>query len=399
MMPRLRLNAVSQEHFLRRNAGFTLVEMLVAIAIFVILATLTLGAFKGVSKNDQISAATNQVKGWFETAKSKAIHDKLPRGVRFLPDSTNPGLCSSVAYIGSAGFDEGNLTDPAASTTQLQKCVRVVSGVGGLQVMPYIDSTGSSATVLEWRALRGTGALTLSTAQAHGLRIEIPRDSGFWYPIAGVSLANPVVLTLGRAINNYQTLENQKIDYRLELGPTVLEGDPIALPRGIVIDLDGSILPNEWRKTWTTPPAASPAQWLLSSNLDVMFSPQGTFTGQIAPRIGVLHLLISTLEDADEARLKAGGNHPQDLTTGPARTFPYSYPFVLANPKTTQKAVSVFTSSGRITTSDIFVYTYSSGTPVLFDAYANNTVNNLRLDTSTAPLLPFRNALVGKEVK
>ena len=30
---------------------------------------------------------------------------------------------------------------------------------------------------------------------------------------------------------------------------------------------------------------------------------------------------------------------------------------------------------------------------------ANNTVNNIRLDTSFSGLLPFRNALVGKEVK
>ena len=222
----------------------------------------------------------------------------------------------------------------------------------------------------------------------------MPRDSGYWYPIVDASASltpSPnASIRLGRAVLN---TTGGPIDYRLELGPAVLEGDPIALPRGIVVDLDGSILPDQWRPAWNG------TSWTQASNLDVMFSPQGTFTGQIASTIGVLHLLVSTLEDADAARLNAGGNHPRDLTTGPARPLPYTYPFVLANPKTTQKAVSVFTSSGRITTSDVFVYTYSSGTPVVYDAYANSTVNNIRLDTSLSTLLPFRNALVGKEVK
>ncbi len=373
-------------------AAFTLVEMLVALTIFIILATLTLGAFRGISKNDQISAASNQIKGWFEHARSKAIHDKLPRGVRFLPDANKPTLCSSVVYIGSAGYDDGDLTQPLA-----QRKFVVLNSTARLTL------SASTQTAIEWFYLVNSQALSAATAQTHGLRCEIPRGSGYWYPIVNVvaqlTPTPQATMTLGRPVLNTAGGINEPLDYRVELGPTVLEDDdPIALPRGIVIDFDASIIPDSWRPGYN----ASTAKWELPvDRMDVMFTPQGTFGGQLAASIGVLHLTVSTLEDADAARLPPNPPHPEDSPAPPAvRVPPYTYPYVLANPKTTQKVVSVFMNSGRLSTSDVFVYEYNaSSQPVIFDAYASGGFNSQRLDTSVAPLLPFRNALAGKEVR
>ena len=387
-------------HAARRPAAraFTLVELLVALTIFVILATLTLASFRGVSKNDHISAATNQIKGWFEHAKSKAIHDKLPRGVRFLRnDAGSPDLCTSVVYIGSAGYDDGDLVNTPRKYVTLS--------ANRLQLLANATN-GATQTATEWHYLRSTGALSRAAAQTHGLRVEVPRGSGFWYPIVDLSTSlTSATMTLGRPVTNYAAGNtSEPIDYRVELGPTVMQDNPISLPRGIVIDLDASILPSSWRTNYNF----TTSSWVVPEQLDVMFNAQGQFQGQIATQIGVLHLLVSTQEDADAARLAAGGNHPE---TPPTPSAPpdravgsaFTYPFVLANPKTTQKVVSVFTSSGRISVSDVLIYQLSgSGQPVTFDSYANGTVNSLRLDTSPAgpgPLTPFRNALRGKEGK
>ncbi len=257
---------------LNRRAGFTLVEMLVALAIFVILATLTLGAFRGVSKNDQISAGTNQIKGWFEHAKSKAIHDKLPRGLRFLPDTNNPTLCSSVVYIGTAGYEDGDLTSTIAAQ---RKFVTLSAN--------RLVLTASAQTATEWYYLINSGALAPTTARVHGLQIEVPRGSGYWYPITGVTAtltpSPAATLTVGRAILNQNGGLNEPLDYRIELGPTVLEGDPISLPRGVVIDLDASILPDEWRPQWNG------TAWVPSTRWTSCSLPRERLWGGSLPRL------------------------------------------------------------------------------------------------------------------
>jgi len=432
----------------RRPSGFTLVEMLVALSIFLILATLTLGAFRGVNKSDQVSAAAQQVKGWFENARSKALRDKQPRGIRFLADTTSatgssPRMCTSIAYIGGAGFEDGDMTpaldqekkyawvqpvalpaDPSVFPTGVHPAGTLISPGGtAFNRPPSAPTHEGYAAYVAWQAAMDSGALTSmirtppananpSTAEVHGLRIEIPRNSGNWYPILTVGEADyngdstlavvedlnrseqsggnstgrrDPVIVLAQPVANPEQYANRPLDYRIELGPTLLAETANPLPRGTVIDLDSSYVPMTWR------PRAAGGPY--SPSMDIMFSPNGTLIGQTAALQGVMHFCISTLEDANAARLDFPSAppvpHPEN---SPSANPPY--PFLLADPKTPQKLVSVFMNSGRVASSDVFIF--ATGDP------AADGVNNTRL--GSPPLFndisrAFGYAVQGKEAK
>jgi hypothetical protein len=110
--------------------------------------------------------------------------------------------------------------------------------------------------------------------------------------------------------------------------------------------------------------------------------------------------VLSTLEDANAARLDFATPptlpHPENATSASQIV----YPFLLADPKTPQKIVSIFLTSGRIASSDVFMFMST-------DPWADG-VNNTRLGSSAlpAPNLPYSDvtrafgyALQGREAK
>jgi len=326
--------------------GFTLVEMLVALGIFVILATITLGAFRGVSKDDQISAGAQTVKGWFEHARSRAIKTKSAYGVRFIPDASAGRYCSTVSYIAAGATDESNL-DPSPGAER--KWITVAYNMSGLTGRLIPGGTAIDA----WRGFVDSGALpAVGGGNPLGLRIEVPKDSGHWFALQDVESdgATPPTfrIVVGSGARAMLTnLIDQRVEYRLELGPTAQSDPAPALPRGVVIDFDASQLPDNWRPGFAAAETPYP-----SSGLDLMFSPNGALMGRGAGAGGVLHLCLSTREDAEAIRINFQSStppHPQWVTSPTVPT----YPFILADPKTAQKLVSVFLGSGRIGTASV----------------------------------------------
>jgi type II secretory pathway pseudopilin PulG len=348
--------------------------MLVALGIFVILATLTLGAFRGVSKDDQISAASQTVKGWFEHARSKAIRNKSAYGLRFVPESNSGRYCTTVSYLSAGAFDESD-SNSASNQKWIKPVCNSTTGVLTGQIRAY------GASIADWRGFVDSGALPKpgtsgpGTGNPFGLRIEIPKNSGQWFPLTGVtqvpSSSPPVyLLNVTGGVQNLMgsyisagdpgypldddgdgTADNwvaQKIEYRLELSPVVEQGTATSLPRGIVIDLDASVIPTSWR------PAATGASYPGGATMDVVFKTNGTMVANEASPGQVLHLCISTLEDAEAVRNSFNpANTPPPVKNHPSLEPVASnrfYPFLLADPKTSQKFVSVFLGSGRIST-------------------------------------------------
>ena len=62
--------------------GFTLIELLVVIGILLLLATLAVAAYRGVTSADRVSGAARNFKTSLEGARSRAIADGQPRGIR-----------------------------------------------------------------------------------------------------------------------------------------------------------------------------------------------------------------------------------------------------------------------------------------------------------------------------
>ncbi|MBX3444531.1 MAG: prepilin-type N-terminal cleavage/methylation domain-containing protein [Planctomyces sp.] len=378
------------------RCAFTLIELLVAMGIFLILTVIAIGSFRGVNKDDRISAGAQQVKGWFEHARSMAIHDQQPRGIRLLPDANNPRFCTSVAYIGGVGFDETDTGVPLAVAGGITERKIVGVSLNGLLIRPFaVDSSdapiiGSNVTAADWTALIENGSLSTITAQNHGLRIEVPRGSGHWYPVQGVDTGSPPFLLLGQPVRNFAQYIGQALDYRLELGPTVLPDTANPLPRGVVIDLDASALPDSWRPVMWPATSSPPAPY--GGQMDIMFSPRGAFAGQFAARTGMIHFVVSTVEDAEQLRVQVN-EHPANVTASTVPPAPYlPYPFVMADPLTSQRIVSAFLTSGRIASSEVFIDPGDDADP---SQWQNNRAGSAFGDASR----PFRYAIRGREAK
>lgn len=77
---------------LPRRAGFTLIELIVAITLIIILAALTAGVLQsGAIESQRVIQSADRVSGWLLIAKNRAARDRAARGVRFFRN-TDPIL-------------------------------------------------------------------------------------------------------------------------------------------------------------------------------------------------------------------------------------------------------------------------------------------------------------------
>src|SRR4051794_23355705 len=95
----------------RPRRAFTLVELLVVMAVIIILATISLMVVPGVIEQDRTTDGAGLTRQWMMIAKNRAARDQLPRGLRLLiaPDPNNryktpanggsPLLVTELQYI------------------------------------------------------------------------------------------------------------------------------------------------------------------------------------------------------------------------------------------------------------------------------------------------------------
>src|SRR5882724_9495224 len=67
--------------------GVTLVELLVVILIITVLATLVVAVGPRFSEDQRASRGADQLSGWLLLARSRALRDQKPRGLRMIGDS------------------------------------------------------------------------------------------------------------------------------------------------------------------------------------------------------------------------------------------------------------------------------------------------------------------------
>jgi prepilin-type N-terminal cleavage/methylation domain-containing protein len=82
-----------------RRAAFTLVELLVAIAILVALAALALLVVPAALEQDRTTDGASLLRQYLMISKARAARDQLPRGVRLI---SNPnGMATEIQYLES----------------------------------------------------------------------------------------------------------------------------------------------------------------------------------------------------------------------------------------------------------------------------------------------------------
>lgn len=351
------LQRVHRSPVLRRNrsrrSGFTLVELLVSISIFIVLAAISLSAFK-TSTRDKVNAGVRQIQAVINGAKSRASKAGEPRGVRLVLDPNNRRVVSALQYIGPAGYHTGTVR------VQIAPSDREFDGATIQPVCRIVCEQENDWATLNTDGMIGTTA-----------RIRIPADhTGRWYNITNinfttgvgfinqvpvgatwdadpswdgsVSAARPTYQMQPRNVRNtgvarttvpaptpnsdpYEYSNSAPITYLMRLDPQPLPNtSPVNFPPGVVIDLDASQIPSAWRRPEDADHDATldggedldgsgqldlsgqyapdfPAAYMSGPfEMDLMFAPNGTAHGDTAT-YGPLYFVMSHLEDVELA--------------------------------------------------------------------------------------------------
>jgi type II secretory pathway pseudopilin PulG len=284
------------------RAAFTIVELLIVVAILMALSTLALAVFHAGTGSDRTRSAARFAQSALLGAKDRANHAREIRGVRFIRDLADPSLVTGFAYLAPiAPLKYGSQVAGGSGTIQILRPDANNDGQGTDATSP--DSLLVAGTGVDWLKLDTNGFLSTPTT-----RIRIPAGTGAWYtlrPIAGQTAppwfaqvrGSTVLLTLATSFAGPDTSfpnvvavdsTSAKASCEIELANSLLPfHQPIPLPSAVVIDLDNSS--SSVQAFW--PVSAIPA------NIDIMFSPRGMLTGPIAAQ-GALHFLLNDISDA-----------------------------------------------------------------------------------------------------
>ena len=332
--------------------GFTLVELLVVVALMLILITITVVSIDYGFTSERIRSGARQLQSALEGARDRAIFAKEPRGLRLLVDSTEPRMVTSLIYIGaSKSWSRGQIRLERMDFEEDTNGNGILDGGEDTNTNGRLDGNGiaDGPEVLIVRGDSGCGWSTLKDRgflgvyedlnfnrqldpgedqNGNGLldldapRIKLPADDhGSWYTVLSHRLTpTSQVLQLVTPYRDPGTTPPTEViafqgtgpnTYILELPPRILpDAQPILLPEGVVIDLDASDIPFEWRPTrgedtngdgLLTGGEDTNGNGVLdvgtySGHMDIMFSPRGVVTGSLAAR-GLLHLYLGETKD------------------------------------------------------------------------------------------------------
>ena len=347
----------------RSRSGFTLIELLIALTIFLILATVTIGAVQAFRSADEVSGSARQVQSYISGARDRAIYTTRssegprPRGVRLLVNrdlldqNGDPFACTTLQYVEGAGYF------PPGANQRVQfnpfETVYLAGGGGSgtvAEMVPVsVDTNGDRVIAANERAGFGAGPFGTSTDYtatesawaSHALnrvfqagllgerlsrnlyqaRVRLPKyanGSGRWYQALIVADADPTepservqrtsgqgigrvfLMTLAEDPNTYNASAEED-GYVFELRVVPLAGeDPRALPNGTAIDLRGAARAGALPASWTQNKTVGGTTVPVPAGpLDIMFDPSGLVTGSLAAG-GLVHLPVVSLDDQDE---------------------------------------------------------------------------------------------------
>ncbi|WP_083843083.1 prepilin-type N-terminal cleavage/methylation domain-containing protein [Schlesneria paludicola] len=316
-----------------RFRGFTLVELLVVVSIIVLLTTITVVSINFSFSRDRVRAAARQVQSFVAGARDRAIHSKEPRGVRFLLSPNDRHVVTAMQYVGA----------PERWLLQCQL---------------------TSPSNLKFPSSSTAASLESVSLLAVGSQIEIPSGSGTFLTIASRSHTDSQTVTLSSSSAAYSGAPTN-VTCSLILPSSPIPGaEPVELPPGVAIDLDGSRIPQSWR------PASTNSTNDYSHRMDVMFNPRGNLIGDAAG-FGLNHLLLADIGDIAQWRNITG--RVQAVNPSSAQ---WSPPAVPVNPssgpmivKRDQMIVSINGRTGTVGVYAVDVTPSASGTNVALHPY------------------------------
>ena len=150
----------------QRMSGFTLVELMITVAVLAILVAIGFPSFQGVLRSNRVATGTNELIASFALARSEAIRNTLGSGVC---PSANGTSCTNDWNDGWLVWQDadgnGNLdgTEPVLRYSQAKDKLDLVSG-GAVKFV--FDSRG-----------RATGRSSANAALAGAQTMTLEPDS------------------------------------------------------------------------------------------------------------------------------------------------------------------------------------------------------------------------------
>jgi prepilin-type N-terminal cleavage/methylation domain-containing protein len=242
--------------FFRR--GFTLVELLVVMAIFAVIATIGIYAMQPFSARSTVTNSGIIVQQWLNAAKMRAVRNRVPCGIRLLPgdeivadDGTPlPSMVTKCVFIEQPDDILGAGIFTADTITRKVFTLPANSAMPAtLPPRSFLEVNGGTLHEIE-----SGGGTTIRLVNQ--FPYAIPQNSGVLYRI----ILPPLISTSPSA-----TASTQEV---------------LRLQRGSAINLTANsslnVAPNNVPANFTTPYALS----LLSPPLplDIMFAPNGAVT-------------------------------------------------------------------------------------------------------------------------
>lgn len=377
----LRLHDSSRRRRHASRAGFSLVEMLVSITIFVILATLALSAFRD-SKHDKVASAARQIFASIGGARSRAAKAIEPRGVRLQQSKLDYRLISSIQYVGQSQLYDGYLRVQinSAGTVQLKSTQagdwQILRNEGLLKPGSRIYLRTSNPNATAPTAANSTGGrwYTVSTQgfdpDNDKIRIVGLVDGAQWnaaansgagayqsYPDATI----PPILAADTAAAEVGFSNTRAVPYLLQLSPQELpDAELINLPPGMVIDLPSSRIPASWaafedRNQNGDLDTGAPTEDLNSNSIlddvkfDIPVSPNGTVSGAISGS-GPIYLYLCHIDDVDRMRSMTGYPSNTALTLAPTFLIPGDFEngYGPDHPSSERKLICIIPQTGLV---------------------------------------------------
>ena len=236
--------------------GFTLVELLVAIGIMLILATLALVIVPDAMDQDRVVDTTGSVQQALRKARAHAIRDHRPHGVRFLRNAGQPSISTELQFIsempmiipkkGSASPDSWPRVDFILQNGVWKAFLRNLIPVA-------VDPSGELALLQDDLARGGQPRIHLPGIAKAGIDQTFFRITAL-VPAGGSSFE----MILDRQPELGSATEKRIDHFAFLLEPRQLVGEPIMqLPKGTCVDLA----------------ASKPSS--TASDLELLFDPNG----------------------------------------------------------------------------------------------------------------------------
>ena len=261
--------------------GFTIIELLVTLAVMAVLAAMTVFAMGPLQDRSSVSGGASLLQTWLNTARQRAIRDKNTSGIRFLPGSTLPSQQSANPYY----------------VTQM---VYLEGGTEVFGTLSFMPNPPTNPTINP-PTTTFTLSITLPTSPPFSSSDTIVINSGLPHQILVAPGGGSTVTIAG--IWPYAIPPQSALPFRIIRGPTALTGASVSadseniltMPRGSCINFNPQTVSTLYPGS---PPGTnnidfgnfgatgvvasyvptSPSPFDNTNGLDVMFAPDGTVT-------------------------------------------------------------------------------------------------------------------------